>query len=250
MKDSPEDEPWPAPDLAERLLDGKEIAQESAGSDPRIADLARLLTAADGTLAGRADDERAALQAFAREFTQAPAQARGGVSGRSVRRSVRGSRGAKAMIGGAAALFALGGVAIAAQTGALPRPFHSGTSAPVTGKATTAPATPSNRQSIPKATGATRRPAPFSPPPVTHPQHTTGAPEVPGLKGLCESHLKAAQRGRSLDSPSLSRLEEAAGSAAGVDAYCSALTSQPGGHTPSPASHPTHPTHPATARRK
>ncbi|MEU6855099.1 hypothetical protein ABZ901_34880, partial [Actinacidiphila alni] len=76
MNDSPQDESWLRPDLAERLLDGEPIAPEGApgtDADPRIAALARLLAAADSTPPGRAADEQAVLRAFAEEFAAAPA---------------------------------------------------------------------------------------------------------------------------------------------------------------------------------
>lgn len=249
MNDSPEHERWLDADTAERILNGQDITQ----ADHRTTDLARLLAAADGTAAGRPEDERAALHAFAQQ------QAAAGRTVRSpFRPTVRESRTAKVVIGGVAAVFALGGVAIAAQTGTLPHPFHSGPLGPKpapatatatatrTGTAVTGP--PGARNSRPTAADTTKPSAPLPPTPVSHPGHTTGAPEVPGAKGLCESYLKAAQGGARLDSPSMARLEEAAGSAGEVDAYCVGLTGHPAAHTPSP--HPTHPATPDTSHRK
>lgn len=267
MNDSPEHQRWLDADTAERILNGQDVPRP----DRRIADLARLLAAADSTEAGRPEDERAALRAFAQAQPRAQVEARvqveaqAGLSGRAVRpsfrRTLRESRTAKVVTGAVAAVFALGGVAVAAQTGALPHPFRSGTVGPEPAPAsatrtdTAVAGTPGARGSHPAAAATTKPPAPVSPqpvspPPVSHPGYTAAAPGVPGVKGLCESYLKAAQGGRRLDSPSMSRLEEAAGGAGGVDAYCAGLTGHPAGRPPAPAPHPTHPAAPRTSRRK
>ncbi|MEU6853229.1 hypothetical protein ABZ901_25280 [Actinacidiphila alni] len=223
MNDSPEHELWLRPDLAERLLDGAEFTGEDASAaDPRIAGLARLLAAADGTAPGRAADERAVLRAFAGEFAPVPRH--------RPRRTVRGPRSAKVLIGGAAAVFALGGAAIAAQSGALPHPFGSGGATPATSSAAPVPHTSGSAADTP----ATSRPAPVttrprtvdgqtpgSAPPSAHP---AGSPAVPGLKGLCEAYAEAARQGREPDPSSLARLAQAAGGTNGIDAYCAELT--------------------------
>lgn len=249
MNDSTEDEPWLHPDLAERLLDGREITQHAqdseggTGSDPRITGLARLLAVADGTPAGRDDDERAALRAFAEEFAPAPAPdpMRSGAPGRGLRRAFRGSRTAKVVIGGAAAAFALGGVAIAAQVGALPHPFGAGS-------ATSAPGSPAGTSTM--SPGSAGAPGPQGTPgpaatttgagrqTPTASGHTTSAAGVPGLKGLCESYVKSVVQARKLDSSSQERLEQAAGGAGKVDAYCARLTGTSAGHGKSPTNKP------------
>jgi uncharacterized membrane protein YgcG len=233
MQDSPEDEGWPDPGLAERLLDGEEIAEP----DPRTAALARLLAAADATVAGRPDDERAALRAFAREFAGAGT---GSTRPRRLRALVRGSRTARVMIGGAVAALTLGGVAIAAQSGALPHPFHSRgdggapseppamtSSAPRTSVPRTSvgtPAAPGTHGPTPTATGTVRPTRVPSSGPASPPAYATGAPDTAGMKGLCTSYANAERQGRKLDTPAQARLARAAGGASEVDAYCARLT--------------------------
>ncbi|MEU6854989.1 hypothetical protein ABZ901_34300, partial [Actinacidiphila alni] len=152
--------------------------------------------------------------------------------------AVPGSRTAKVLIGGAAAVFALGGVAIAAQRGALPHPFGSGGGAPASATAT-APRTPSGvpgtRDTSPPGPGTTTDAAHTAPPPSvlpppTPPAHTTGPPAVPGLKGLCQSYANAAAHRHALDAPSQARLEKAAGGPEKVAAYCARLTGTPAAH--------------------
>jgi hypothetical protein len=137
------------------------------------------------------------------------------------------------MIGGAAVVLALGGVAIAVQTGALPHPFRSASTASAPRPSTATHAVPRAPESPPGAVGApppthTAAGVHSAPTSSTRPSsssaHTTGAPAVPGLKGLCESYVKAARQGRKLDVPSQARLEQAAGGASEVDAYCARLT--------------------------
>ncbi|HEY3481704.1 MAG TPA: hypothetical protein VGL02_22635, partial [Streptomyces sp.] len=117
---------WPRPAVAEQLLNDEDVTD----ADPRTAEMAGLLAAARTPPPVRPGDEAVALDAF-RRTAVAPA-----VTGRRVpatpapavrgdrRRTTRGPRTVRMLVGGALAVFALSGVAIAAQGGVLPRPFH------------------------------------------------------------------------------------------------------------------------------
>ncbi|MCL2554236.1 MAG: hypothetical protein FWE75_19045 [Actinomycetia bacterium] len=232
-------EGWPDPAAAERLLDGRDAE----------SDVARLLAAAARPLEGRPEDEAAALAAF-REAHAAKAgragsavragQAGAGRSG-ARRRSRPRSFTVKALVGGAAAALALGGVAIAAQGGDLPRPFHH--SHPDTPRPTTPPPSPSATSPAPVLPAPTTTPAapPTTPgrtPTVTHPPKPTSptpSARPRSLKGLCVAYLKQeanAPGGHPLDPADLARLTKEAGGPTRVHAYCQTLTAHPTTATP------------------
>jgi hypothetical protein len=228
----PEERPgWLDAETAERLLDG---GPGGPHDDPRVAELARLLSRAAeeaGSLTGGAEHERLVLQAFrdARRDGRTPA-------GQERRRARwrRVSRPTKALVGGLAAAAVLGGVAIAAQTGALPHPFHSGSGTP--GRShSSAPPAPSSGTPGPAGTGRSTaspdRTAPTPAAPSAHPSAPGASTpaEQSSVKGLCLSYVWASGHGERLDSAAQQRLEAAAGGSAEVASYCARLT---GGRTP------------------
>ncbi|MFD3452725.1 hypothetical protein ACFWVC_11110 [Streptomyces sp. NPDC058691] len=255
MNDSREHEEWMDAALVERLLDGDDVAQ----SDDRVADLARVLTAAAEPVPGNPEHERAALAAFreARDAYQEGAARtaswrpwRGRQGGQKTRRQRR----LKAVIGGAAAVFVLGGVAIAAQTGTLlPGPLPSGPGTPTRVPSATASgvgtatAHPHATSGSAPATASPRTSRRTSPAP-THPGGAPVTPPAAALKGLCESYVKAAAHGKSLESSSKARLERVAGGKGEVAAYCARLTGTVAGHdggaTTTRAAQPSHPAGP------
>lgn len=212
--------------LAERLLDADHSA---AGDDPADA-LARLLTAAAAPLPGDPERERAVLAAF-REARSATSEGHG----RRRTRRARSARRTRVALGGLVAAFALGGVAVAAQTGSLPGPFHPGTagSRPVSPAPSSAPAGPGGGTRTGSPGGTTAAPtAPLTTPPVpTRGPHASvpplAAPTDAGLKGLCQTYVKAAEHHKGVNASTLARLERAAGDAAAVPAYCARLTGAP-----------------------
>ncbi len=231
----PEGQPgWLDAGTAERLLDGD---PDLPHDDPRVADLARLLSkAARGadSRPGNADDERLVLQAF-RGSRQAGRTPAGPERRRTPWRRV--SRPTRALVGGLAAASVLGGVAIAAQTGTLPHPFRSGEATPVQSPAPAPPAPAAGTPSAPgtgrPTTSPDRATAPAAPTgPSAHPSAPgASTPAPPSLKGLCASYARASERGEHLDSAAQRRLETAAGSPAEVAPYCARLTGgQPSGH--------------------
>ncbi len=247
MNDFREHDGWLDAAVAERLLSGQDIAE----ADSRAADLTRLLTVAAKPLPVDSAREHAALAAFR--------QARDSPVGRGLRRRTFRSRPVKVLAGGIAAVFVLGGVAIAAQTGNLPLPFHPGaaTSGPVPSTATVpgnhgavAPH-PSGTPSSSAATGSSHTPVPPAQPSLPA-AVTSPAPAGQDVKGLCEKYVQATDRGQSLESRSGARLEQAAGGKSEVDAYCARLLGRAAAHGKSPAS-PTppssRPTGPPTPRR-
>ncbi|MFI1091980.1 hypothetical protein [Streptomyces sp. NPDC020917] len=232
-------EGWPDPAAAERVLDGRDAE----------SDIARLLAAAARPLEGRPEGEAAALAAF-REAHAAKAgragtavRAERAVAGRAGVRRSSGPRSftVKALLGGAAAALALGGVAIAAQGGDLPRPFHH--SHPDTPRPTTPPASPPATSPAPVLPAPTTAPAapPSTPghaPTMTHPPKATSptpSARPRSLKGLCVAYLKQeanAPGGHPLDPADLARLTKQAGGPTHVHAYCQALTAHPTTATP------------------
>ncbi|WUD74820.1 hypothetical protein OG937_25550 [Streptomyces sp. NBC_00510] len=212
--------------LAERLLDADRSA---AGDDPADA-LARLLTAAAAPLPGDPERERAVLAAF-REARSATSDGHG----RRRARRGRSARRTRAALGGLAAAFALGGVAVAAQTGSLPGPFHPVTAGPrpVSPAPSSAPAGLGGGTRTASPRGTTAAPtAPLTTPPVpSRGPHASvpplAAPTDAGLKGLCQTYVKAAEHHKSVNASTLARLERAAGDAAAVPAYCARLTGAP-----------------------
>lgn len=222
---------WPRPAVAEQLLNGEDVAD----TDPRTAEMAGLLAAARVLPPGRPQDEAAVLDAFRRAAAAGPAADRAPHAGpvpvvRRRWRAARGPRPVRLLVGGALAVSALGGVAIAAQGGALPHPFHSsdgtthGPSAPAsaaggTGSSPALPRTPgaASGSASPRALPGTapRTPGSVSPAP--------GAPAGAGARGLCEAYAKAEREGTAPAGAVRARLAEAAGSASAIDAYCAAL---------------------------
>lgn len=224
---------WLDAETADRLL---EAGLDTPHSDQRVADLARLLATAVEEADSRPHSmnaERLAVQAFldTRSAGRRPA---GSERRRARWRNV--SRPTKALVGGIAAVSVLSGVAIAAQTGTLPHPFHSGGGAPVESHSAP-PATPSpstsrgagaGRPTISPNSTASNAPAA----PSTHPSAPgASTPAPPSLKGLCTSYERASQRGEHLNSTAQLRLESAAGGPAEVASYCAHLIGgQTSGH--------------------
>ncbi|MDX3074950.1 hypothetical protein ACIP98_35580 [Streptomyces sp. NPDC088354] len=253
MNDSREHEEWMDAALVERLLDGADVAQ----SDDRVVALVRVLTAAAGPAPGNPEHERAALAAF-REARDAYREGALRTASWRTRPSWRGRRSgqktsrqrrAKAVIGGAAAVFVLGGVAIAAQTGTLPGPLHPGPGTPTrvpsatssgAGTATAHPRATSGPDPATALPRTSRRTSPAT----THPGAAPGTPPAAALKGLCESYAKAADHGKSQESSSKARLEWAAGGKGEVAAYCARLTGTAAGNGGG-TTHAAPPSHPA-----
>ena len=150
---------WPDPAVAERLLAAPEDPSRAAASGSPVDDLTLVLTAAARPLDTRPGDEAAALAAF-----RDARAGRASQPGRPLRSGPRGRRRGltgKAFLGGAAAVLALGGVAVAAN-GGVPRPFHHhghgvtprpGTPMPVLSPSAPRPAT---TQAEPPAAGCMR----------------------------------------------------------------------------------------------
>jgi hypothetical protein len=245
---------------AERLLDGDPGVPLD---DPRVADLARLLSRAAreaDSLAGNARDERLVLTAFREARAgraragRAPAGGSQAVPGRRGARWRRASRPTRALAGGVAAVLLLGGVAIAEQTGALPHPFRSGNGTPAQ---TRSPHPSASSHGAPGTPGAGRTTAPPDPAtpsapatPAPRPSvHGPGTPAPTSLAGLCASYTHASRRGGQLDSTARRRLEAAAGGPAEIAAYCARLTGIPasgrGGTAASPPAAPAVPAAPA-----
>lgn len=209
---------------------------------PETPELAALLAAARRTDPPGADDELRATAAF-RAARDAGAHAARSpwwrrrddwrpVGGR------RGVRSVRLMLSGFVAAAALGGVAVAAGTGALPTPFRDG------GKG--APADSVHPTHGTSATPEGHRSGGSGPAPG---EDATGqAKPTPGLtvpgKGyggrggsasgrdeaaLCRVYAKHRDSGKASESAALSRLKAAAGgeSDAAVTAYCDALLGRP-----------------------
>ncbi|MDX3094530.1 hypothetical protein PV417_08140 [Streptomyces sp. ME19-03-3] len=219
MKDSGEHDEWMDAALAERLLDGADVQD----SDARATGVARLLAAATAALPTDPARERTVLAGYR--------QAQEAGTARQRRSALR--RRARWVAGGLVAVFALGGVAVAAQSGTLPNPFH----APRTGprpvssgsEGSAAPLAP--KRPAPPAATAT---APTSPPPSARVTgKSSGAPSAapgprtapPGFteaerKGLCQAYAKAAERGDAMDAAQQVVLERVAGGRKFVAPYC------------------------------
>ncbi len=215
----------PPAEVAERLVRGEAVPD----ADPRAVALARLLTAAARPLPGRPQDERAVLDAF-QQAVQARAEGATDGAGLPDRGGPRPGRwrSVKALIGAGAAVFALAGAAIAAESGALPGPFPS--HAAVSGPSTTGrpPATARHAQ------GSSARPNPATA--STTPHATDGASPRPPSAGrpsqgtagstdpktLCESYFAAQRQGGTVNPAVRARLAREAGGLGHVDAYCAA----------------------------
>ncbi|HEY5834580.1 hypothetical protein [Streptomyces sp.] len=153
-------------------------------------------------------------------------------------------RPAKAALGAVVAVFALGGAALAAQTGTLPHPFqrtHPATvSSPQASLTLTPTATAPETPGVtgPGATaGPGRFPSPTPAPPgfTLVPQPPALSPAPPGILPLCVAYTEAAGTGQSLDDVSLARLERAAGGTTEVAAYCARVTAITSAHPHAPS---------------
>lgn len=271
MDDGRDRAAWPDPDTAERLLRrGTALAGRSGAdgphddaapawpaapghpddawaaadrADPRFGELLRLLSAAARHGALDPGREQAAVAAF-RAARGAGAVRRGRPTGLGAR--IGSGRPAKALAGGLVAVFAVGGVAFAAGTGALPTPFRGGVHAralPATGggdpgKAASGSGVPRGPStdargratpgsggagSSPGATGvptATATPDPsVSQPPAT-PSEPSANRQQQVLRALCRSYVEAVRQGRDMDEKPLSRLQRRAGGQQRVAAFC------------------------------
>ncbi|MEV6810591.1 hypothetical protein [Micromonospora sp. NPDC051296] len=195
---------------ADRLLDGDPDALSRAGR------LAALLRAARGPahrdeLAG----EQAALAAFRVSADHAPEP-------RPPRESRLKIALARLITGKAAVVAAtgLGGVALAAGTGALPDPLFG---PPATPPARHAPATE------PPATQALTTPASTTPGATpSHPNGLSGAADAPSpppsFVGLCQAYTAGAatKAGKAPENPAFGELVDAAGGTGNVAEYCAA----------------------------
>jgi hypothetical protein len=219
MRDIPENDGWLDGATAERLLRG-----EGAGdAGPHAVPLERLLAAAAEPLECAPEGEQAALQAFRRARAAASVRER---PGRAPVWPERSRRSIKLLLGGVAALFAVSGVAIAAQTGALPHPFGSG-GTPRHGSPHhpgRAPGTHGGPGTVPTAMPTARSSA------------QAGGPPRTGVRQLCESHAWAAGHGRGMPPSAEARLARAAGGAARIGSYCASVLARPAaGHSGTPA---------------
>ncbi|WP_431947603.1 hypothetical protein [Actinacidiphila sp. bgisy167] len=222
MKDSGAHQDWLTAALAERLLDGA-AAEDADGGASRLA---ALLAAASVPSPGDPEREQEALAAY-RQARDARAS-----------RRVLGRR-ARAAVGELAAVLALGGVAVAAQSGTLRNPFHSATTGPrpaTSGSAgPAAPVAPAGTASAGTASAAATPSAPVPTPPKrpTARGSSPGAPPAvphtratpPGLagaepQGLCRAYARAAGRGEAMDAAGRAALEQAAGGEEAVGPYC------------------------------
>ena len=220
------------------LLTGDLVTDEAcAGLQPAAALLAALNAAPqDGELAGHAR----ALAEFRRRGGM-PVHARR--SARRRRRLLTSLLTAKAAAAAAVAATALGGVAAAAYTGTLPAPaqqFAHGMIGAPSPQPSHRPGTPqpSHRPGTPQATPA---------------RTDAVGPEAtgPAAFGLCTAYAHAKAHGTaSQKAVAFRNLAAAAGGAAKIAAYCTAVPhpgnsqpSQPASATTHPAGHPTpHPT--------
>ncbi|WP_431959580.1 hypothetical protein [Actinacidiphila sp. bgisy160] len=240
MKDSREHDDWMDAALVERLLDG--VGVEDA--DSRATLLADLLAAASAPLPADPAQERVVLTAYR--------QARD--AGSTRRRPSALGRRARVAAGGLAAVFALGGVAFAAQSGTLPNPFHSARTGPrpvPSGSAGSA-APVASASSTPVAATPT---APMSTPPVGPTAgKSSGAPSAtpgsrttpPGLtdaepKGLCEAYVKATGRGEAMEAAARATLERVAGGKEAMGPYCDRVLGSGATTKPQAPASPTEP---------
>jgi hypothetical protein len=218
------------PDEAlDALLTGDLVTDEAcAGLQPAAALLAALNAAPqDGELAGHAR----ALAEFRRRGGR-PVHARR--SARRRRRLLTSLLTVKAATAAAAAAAALGGVAAAAYTSALPAPAqqfaHSVIGAPSP--------QPSHRPGTPPLS---RRPGT---PQVTPARTDAGGPDAtgPAAFGLCTAYAHAKAHGTaSRKAVAFRNLAAAAGGAAKIAAYCTAVPHPGSSQSSQPASAPTHP---------
>jgi len=229
----------------EALLTGDLTTDEAwAGLQPAAALLAALNAAPqDGELAGHAR----VLAEFRRRGGR-PVHARRSARRRS--RLLTVLLTAKAAAAAAAAAVALGGVAAAAYTGTLPAPAqqfaHGVIGAPSP--------QPSHRPATPQPSHRPGTPQPSYRPGVPHatPARTDAVgPDAtgPAAFGLCTAYAHATAHGTaSQKAVAFGNLAAAAGGAAKIAAYCTAVphpgNSQPGQPASAPAHPAGHPSHP------
>lgn len=134
------------------------------------------------------------------------------------------------MLGGFVAAATLGGIAVAAGTGAMPAPFgghHDGPGA-VHASDSAFPGVPGPGDGA-GPTGDSGRPPSASAviPTPTAPGagHSSGDPDDDGRSGtaLCRAYEKAEGHGKAMDSSAAERLEAAAGGPSEVKAYCAGI---------------------------
>ncbi|KAA6201339.1 hypothetical protein F2B00_15510 [Streptomyces parvus] len=130
----------------------------------------------------------------------------------------------KVLLAAAAAAVTLGGVAVAAGTGAIPSPFERGGGARQDAPTTQQPSAPPSRTATPEG----QLPVPPRPDPsVGRSRHPGPGPDAEhaDTRAQCKVYLRAVERhGTAPRSRSMERLEEKAGGAAEVPAYCARLT--------------------------
>jgi hypothetical protein len=211
-----EPEPWPDDERAERLLDGGPADSRDA-ADARFTAVVRLLTAAvhDGVLDPAR--ELAALTAFR--------AARASMREDTGARSARSAWSSRALAGGAAAAFALGGVAVAAGTGALPGPFRARTVHAGALPAGTLPA--SDRTTAPPAPGPTASFVPTADPLAAAVPPPPSDRTARALRAMCRTYEEAVRQGRDPDKKVVAQLRRAAGRKDRVPAYCLTLLAAP-----------------------
>ncbi|MFI6726476.1 hypothetical protein NRF20_17915 [Streptomyces sp. R-74717] len=203
---------------------------------PETPELATLLAAARRTGALDPSDEKRATAAFVAARDEGAHAAvvrwrRRRDDWRPAKRR-RGVRSFRVMLGGFVAAATLGGVAVAAGSGAIPAPFGGGEpdGAQSVRPPRTSPATPGGRPSGEEslrldgdgtAPGATNAPGDV---------HPSGRPDrAQDDVALCRVYLSHRGSGKARDAAAFARLEAAAGGAseAAVTAYCDGLLGQP-----------------------
>jgi hypothetical protein len=139
----------------------------------------------------------------------------------------------KTVIGAVVATAALGGVAWAAGTGAIPNPFGTGDSGSRPAPVRSASAEPSPGPGISDRTEPGRTDPPSAPTGPDGAGPTAGKPDR-GVRtawttvGLCRAYEAAAGSGAALDSHALGLLADAAGGERAVDGYCDRLMKRQG----------------------
>jgi hypothetical protein len=196
--------------------------------DLRWSALLRVLTAAARGSAIAPEREQAAVIAF---------RAAQDVRVRRGRR--RRARTSRALAGGLAAVFALGGVTVAVGAGVLPvrgGPFHAGPQSAGTTGTAQVPSRAAPRAALPPAPGrdapGTTGGATVAAPAVTRtpsPRPRAGTPrdrQQPAVRGLCRAYLAVVLQGGRPAAQLTARLRREAGGTQGVAAYCRALLTQ------------------------
>ncbi|MGP3948229.1 hypothetical protein [Streptomyces sp. 7N604] len=227
---------------AERLLRRQRTPRATSGDFPDdagtspLAALDRLLAAAAEPPAADPEAARvrqeAALAAFrAAQRTDAGAVPRPQDEWRRSRRrgvavlgarTARVSRSAKVLTGALVAAVALGGVAVAAGTGAIPDPFGTADSGSRPTPARSAPADPSG-ETGPGGTAQAPTPGGNGVDGPTAGDPAPGTSKKQAAVGMCRAYRAAAESGDALNSEAFGRLADAAGGERAVDGYCARL---------------------------